>query len=78
MLRPADTPLEHMIRLVREMTAAGKIAGQATREQDLRSCLGTFNFSGEKARLVLCMIVWQRPNLPPGSGHARGTFDGAQ
>jgi ATP-binding cassette subfamily F protein 3 len=42
----------------------------------LRSFLGTFNFSGdmvkqsvgsmsggEKARLVLCMIVWQRPNL---------------
>jgi ATP-binding cassette subfamily F protein 3 len=75
-LRPADTPLEHMIRLVREMTAASKIAGQQTREQDLRSFLGTFNFSGdmvkqavgsmsggEKARLVLCMIVWQRPNL---------------
>jgi ATP-binding cassette subfamily F protein 3 len=75
-LRPADTPLEHMIRLVREMTAAGKIAGQQTREQDLRSFLGTFNFGGdmvkqavgsmsggEKARLVLCMIVWQRPNL---------------
>ena len=75
-LRPADTPLEHMIRLVKEITAAGKIAGQQTREQDLRSFLGTFNFSGdmvkqavgsmsggEKARLVLCMIVWQRPNL---------------
>ena len=75
-LRPSDTPLEHMIRLVREMTAAGKIAGQQTREQDLRSFLGTFNFSGdmvkqavgsmsggEKARLVLCMLVWQRPNL---------------
>jgi ATP-binding cassette subfamily F protein 3 len=75
-LRPADTPLEHMIRLVRELTAAGKIAGQQVREQDLRSFLGTFNFSGdmvkqavgsmsggEKARLVLCMIVWQRPNL---------------
>jgi ATP-binding cassette subfamily F protein 3 len=75
-LRPADSPLEHMIRLVREITALGKIAGQATREQDLRSFLGTFNFSGdmvkqavgsmsggEKARLVLCMIVWQRPNL---------------
>jgi len=42
----------------------------------LRSFLGTFNFGGdmvkqavgsmsggEKARLVLCMIVWQRPNL---------------
>jgi len=75
-LRPTDTPLEHMIRLVKEMTAAGKIAGQQTREQDLRSFLGTFNFSGdmvkqavgsmsggEKARLVLCMMVWQRPNL---------------
>ncbi|MCZ4314880.1 ATP-binding cassette domain-containing protein [Comamonadaceae bacterium G21597-S1] len=75
-LRPADTPLDHMIALVRELTAAGKIAGQATREQDLRSFLGNFNFSGdmvkqavgsmsggEKARLVLCMIVWQRPNL---------------
>lgn len=46
------------------------------REQGLRNFLGTFNFSGdmvkqavgsmsggEKARLVLCMIVWQRPNL---------------
>ena len=75
-LRPADTPLDHMIALVREMTASGKIAGQATREQDLRSFLGNFNFGGdmvkqavgsmsggEKARLVLCMIVWQRPNL---------------
>ncbi len=75
-LRPADTPLDHMITLVRELTAAGKITGQATREQDLRSFLGTFNFSGdmvkqsvgsmsggEKARLVLCMIVWERPNL---------------
>ncbi|MFZ4481576.1 MAG: ATP-binding cassette domain-containing protein, partial [Rhodoferax sp.] len=75
-LRPLDTPLEHMIRLAKEMTLAGKIGGQATREQDLRSFLGTFNFGGdmvkqavgsmsggEKARLVLCMIVWQRPNL---------------
>ena len=75
-LRPDETPLEHMIRLVKDMSAAGKIAGQQTREQDLRSFLGTFNFSGdmvkqavgsmsggEKARLVLCMIVWQRPNL---------------
>ncbi len=75
-LRPLDNPLEHMIKLVKDMTAAGKIAGQQTREQDLRSFLGTFNFGGdmvkqavgsmsggEKARLVLCMIVWQRPNL---------------
>jgi ATP-binding cassette subfamily F protein 3 len=75
-LRPADNPLEHMIRLVKEVTAAGKIGSQATREQDLRAFLGMFNFGGdmvkqavgsmsggEKARLVLCMIVWQRPNL---------------
>jgi len=75
-LQPADTPLQHMIDLVKKLTAEGKLAGQATREQDLRSYLGQFNFSGdmvkqavgsmsggEKARLVLCMIVWQRPNL---------------
>ena len=75
-LTPADTPLEHMIRLVKECTAEGRLQGQATREQDLRSFLGSFNFTGdqvkqtvgsmsggEKARLVLCMIVWQRPNL---------------
>ncbi len=68
-LRPQDTPLEHMIRLAKET------APQA-REQELRNFLGSFNFSGEmaaqpvgsmsggeKARLVLCMIVWQRPNL---------------
>ncbi|HEX5806616.1 MAG TPA: ATP-binding cassette domain-containing protein, partial [Macromonas sp.] len=75
-LRPADTPLEHMIRLARDCQDAGKLTGQSTREQDLRGFLGSFQFSGdmvkqavgsmsggEKARLVLCMIVWQRPNL---------------
>ena len=75
-LKPADTPLQHRIDLVKKLTIQGKLAGQATREQDLRSYLGQFNFSGdmvkqavgsmsggEKARLVLCMIVWQRPNL---------------
>jgi ATP-binding cassette subfamily F protein 3 len=64
--------MEHMIRLARDTGATGPQA----REQDLRSYLGTFNFSGdmvkqavgsmsggEKARLVLAMIVWQRPNL---------------
>jgi ATP-binding cassette subfamily F protein 3 len=58
------------------VAAEGKLAGQASREQDLRSFLGQFNFGGdmvkqsvgsmsggEKARLVLCMMVWQRPNL---------------
>lgn len=71
-LRPEENPLEHMIRLAKEIGAEGNSA----REQDLRSYLGTFNFSGdmvkqavgsmsggEKARLVLAMIVWQRPNL---------------
>ena len=72
-LRPDDNPLEHMIRLAKDL---GPEAGQSGREQDLRNFLGTFNFSGdmvkqavgtmsggEKARLVLAMIVWQRPNL---------------
>jgi len=74
-LRPQDTPMEHMIRLAKDAIAAGRgyVAGC---EQDLRNFLGTFNFGGEmvkqpvgtmsggeKARLVLCMIVWQRPNL---------------
>ena len=75
-LHPGDNPLQHMIDLCKKLTVEGKLAGQATREQDLRSFLGQFNFSGdmvkqavgsmsggEKARLVLCMLVWQRPNL---------------
>ncbi len=75
-LRPADNPLEHMIRLARETPAAVRPSAMDCREQGLRNFLGTFNFSGdmvkqavgsmsggEKARLVLCMIVWQRPNL---------------
>ena len=75
-LRPKDTPLEHMIRLARDTIANGGAGQFSSREQDLRNFLGTFNFNGdmvkqavgtmsggEKARLVLCMIVWQRPNL---------------
>ncbi|CAM3943761.1 ATPase components of ABC transporters with duplicated ATPase domains [Bordetella tumbae] len=75
-LRPADNPLEHMIRLVRDTPASVRPSAMDCREQGLRNFLGTFNFSGdmvkqpvgsmsggEKARLVLCMIVWQRPNL---------------
>jgi ATP-binding cassette subfamily F protein 3 len=75
-LRPQDTPLEHMVRLARDTTQAGRLSGQSTREQDLRSYLGSFNFTGdqvkqavgsmsggEKARLVLALLVWQRPNL---------------
>ncbi|MEQ1590891.1 MAG: ATP-binding cassette domain-containing protein [Thiobacillaceae bacterium] len=75
-LRPLDTPLEHMIRLAKDTLANGGAGQFSSREQDLRNFLGTFNFNGdmvkqavgtmsggEKARLVLCMIVWQRPNL---------------
>ncbi len=65
MLRDDESPLWHLRRL----------APQA-REQDLRSYLGSFNFpgdmatdpvgnysGGEKARVALALIVWQRPNL---------------
>ena len=75
-LRPLDTPMEHMVRLARDTPAHMRAPGQSGTEQSLRTFLGTFSFSGdmvhqavstmsggEKARLVLCMIVWQRPNL---------------
>ena len=64
-----DGPLMHMVRLARDV-------GPAAREQELRDFLGRFSFTGdmvqqavgslsggEKARLVLAMLVWQRPNL---------------
>ncbi|MBS0447150.1 MAG: ATP-binding cassette domain-containing protein [Proteobacteria bacterium] len=65
----ADGPLMHMVRLARDV-------GPPAREQELRDFLGSFRFvgdmvtqavgtlsGGEKARLVLAMLVWQRPNL---------------
>jgi len=68
-LRESDSALQHLQRLARE-------TGPSAREQELRNFLGTFRFSnemaaqavgtmsgGEKARLVLAMLVWQRPNL---------------
>ncbi|MBT0571790.1 ATP-binding cassette domain-containing protein [Curvibacter sp. CHRR-16] len=74
-LRPDDSPLQHMIRLAREL-AHSDGGSRNDREQDLRGFLGSFNFTGdmvhqsvgsmsggEKARLVLAMLVWQRPNL---------------
>ena len=70
-----SSPLEHMIRLAKDALANGA-TGRDTRQQSLRTYLGTFNFTGdqvmqavgtmsggEKARLVLAMIVWKRPNL---------------
>ncbi|WP_409308577.1 ABC transporter ATP-binding protein [Pectobacterium sp. B1J-3] len=64
-LRADESPLQHLIRLAERET-----------EQQLRDYLGGFGFQGdkvteiterfsggEKARLVLALIVWQRPNL---------------
>ncbi len=64
-LRADESPLQHLVRL------APKVL-----EQQLRDYLGGFGFQGdkvteqterfsggEKARLVLALIVWQRPNL---------------
>ncbi|WP_118179141.1 ATP-binding cassette domain-containing protein [Paraburkholderia phosphatilytica] len=64
-LRTDDTPLQHIARLAPD-----------TREQELRDFLGGFNFpgematspigpfsGGEKARLALALIIWQKPNL---------------
>lgn len=62
-------PLEHMVRLA-------KVCSPQATEQELRNFLGSFLFTGdmvsqtvgsmsggEKARLVLALIVWQKPNL---------------
>ncbi len=69
LLQPDDGPLMHLVRLARDF-------GPPAREQQLRDFLGRFRFTGEmvqqpvgtlsggeKARLVMAMIVWQRPNL---------------
>ena len=69
MLRLDEGPLQHLVRLARDQ-------GPPAREQELRDFLGRFRFTGEmaaqavgslsggeKARLVLAMLVWQRPNL---------------
>ncbi len=73
LLSEDDTPLQRMVRLARELQPQG---GQETREQALRDFLGQFRFTGEmvhqrvgtlsggeRARLVMATIVWQRPNL---------------
>ena len=65
MLRHDESPLWHMTKIA-----------PTVREQELRNFLGSFNFNGtmatssiapfsggEKARLALALIVWQRPNL---------------
>ena len=68
-LDPKASPVLHLKRLDQSM------GGRAT-EQDIRSFLGGFNFrgdrvfeavepfsGGEKARLALALVVYQRPNL---------------
>lgn len=65
MLDLDSSPLQHLMRLAPQ-----------TREQELRNYLGGFGFGGdrvldkvapmsggEKARLALSLIVWQKPNL---------------
>ncbi len=65
MLRNDESPLWHLSKIAPD-----------TREQELRNFLGSFHFQGdmatspvapfsggEKARLALALIVWQRPNL---------------
>jgi ATP-binding cassette subfamily F protein 3 len=65
MLRHDESPLWHMQKIA-----------PTVRDQELRNFLGGFNFpgdmvtspirpfsGGEKARLALALIVWQRPNL---------------
>ncbi|MBK1631968.1 ABC transporter ATP-binding protein [Thiohalocapsa halophila] len=72
-LDPAASPLKHLERLE---AAAAQSGGKAATEQQLRDFLGGFGFQGdrateavapfsggEKARLALALIVWQRPNL---------------
>jgi ATP-binding cassette, subfamily F, member 3 len=66
MLRDDESPLWHLKR----------ISESKIKEQQLRDYLGSFNFpgdmatgpvehfsGGEKARLALALIVWQKPNL---------------
>jgi ATP-binding cassette, subfamily F, member 3 len=68
-LRADESPMQHMVRLA-------KTSNPGAREQELRNWLGRFMFKnemsqqavgsfsgGEKARLVLAMLVYQRPNL---------------
>ncbi len=64
-LHPEETPLQHMMQIAPDKN-----------ELELRNYLGSFGFhgekalekvapfsGGEKARLVLALIVWQKPNL---------------
>jgi ATP-binding cassette subfamily F protein 3 len=46
-LRPLDTPMEHMIRLAKDTPPHMRAPGQSGTEQSLRTFLGTFNFSGD-------------------------------
>jgi ATP-binding cassette subfamily F protein 3 len=69
LLSEDDTPLQKLVRLARDVSPNA-------REQELRDFLGQFRFvgdmvhqkvgtlsGGERARLVMATIVWQKPNL---------------
>ena len=70
MLQLDDGPLLHMVRLARDVGTGGARAGTARLPRPASasparwcsSAVGTLS-GGEKARLVLAMLVWQRPNL---------------
>ncbi len=68
-LRPDETPMQHLQRLAQASERPGTT-------QDWRDWLGRFQFSGElaaqpvgtmsggeRARLLLALLVWQRPNV---------------
>ena len=73
-LDPQASPLLHLQRLEKQRVAQG--GGHAATDQAIRTFLGGFNFvgdrvfesvapfsGGEKARLALAMVTWQKPNV---------------
>jgi ATP-binding cassette, subfamily F, member 3 len=64
-LRPADSALQHMQRLApaeREQVLRDFLGGFAFRGDDATRPVGPMS-GGERARLALAMLVWQRPQL---------------
>jgi ATP-binding cassette subfamily F protein 3 len=64
-LRPAESPLQHMQRLApdeREQVLRDFLGGFAFRGDDATRPVGPMS-GGERARLALAMLVWQRPQL---------------
>jgi ATP-binding cassette, subfamily F, member 3 len=64
-LRAGETPLQHMQRLApdeREQALRDFLGGFAFRGDDAMRAVGPMS-GGERARLALAMLVWQRPQL---------------